>query len=233
MNLRRFMSDMGLSPTARRSATGEPGDPRSRFAATLSLTRSDRHVLGADLNRSESRLCAACPSCASDQPRIAHGERLDGHVEDGCTNAYLDFKYSCQASAEQFQQCAQFLPLRKLTADPARCEPQRMPARRCRAGVRDREDDGVGGRVDIETDHIPELVGELRIVRQLECPDTVRRELVGLRGCRPSCAGTVLVFVVSVPRRLALPPADISGHGHGARRRLQHQQAQQDHGEAE
>jgi len=25
----------------------------------------------------------------------------------------------------------------------------------------DREDDGVGGRVDIETDHIPELVGEL------------------------------------------------------------------------
>ena len=29
----------------------------------------------------------------------------------------------------------------------------------------DREDDGVGGRVDIETDHIPELVGELRIVR--------------------------------------------------------------------
>src|SRR6516162_3948179 len=44
----------------------------------------------------------------------------------------------------------------------------------------DREDDGVGGRVDIETDHIPELVGELRIVRQLECPDTMRRELVGL-----------------------------------------------------
>src|SRR5258708_1323446 len=44
----------------------------------------------------------------------------------------------------------------------------------------DREDDGVGGRVDIETDHIPELVGELRIVRYLECPDTVRRELVGL-----------------------------------------------------
>src|SRR5215475_14041094 len=31
----------------------------------------------------------------------------------------------------------------------------------------DREDDGMGGRVDIETDHVPELVGELRIVRQL------------------------------------------------------------------
>jgi hypothetical protein len=42
----------------------------------------------------------------------------------------------------------------------------------------DREDDGVGGKVDIETDHIPELVGELGIVRQLECPDTMRRELV-------------------------------------------------------
>ena len=54
MNSRRFMSDMGFSPTARRRATGEPGgDPRSRFAATLSLTRSDRHVLGADLNRSD------------------------------------------------------------------------------------------------------------------------------------------------------------------------------------
>jgi hypothetical protein len=38
----------------------------------------------------------------------------------------------------------------------------------------------VGGKVDIETDHIPELVGELGIVRQLECPDTMRRELVGL-----------------------------------------------------
>jgi hypothetical protein len=37
-----------------------------------------------------------------------------------------------------------------------------------------------GGRIDMETDHIPELVGELRIVRQFERPDTVRRELVGL-----------------------------------------------------
>ena len=55
MHSRRLMSDMGFSPTARRRATGEPGgDPRSRFAATLSLTRSDRHVLGADLNRSDS-----------------------------------------------------------------------------------------------------------------------------------------------------------------------------------
>src|SRR5262249_54341379 len=44
----------------------------------------------------------------------------------------------------------------------------------------DREDDGMGGRVDVETDHIPELFGERRIVRQLERPDTMRRELVGL-----------------------------------------------------
>ena len=44
----------------------------------------------------------------------------------------------------------------------------------------DREDDGVGRRIDIEADDIPELVGELRVVRQLEGPDAVRRELVGI-----------------------------------------------------
>src|SRR5258705_6526658 len=45
----------------------------------------------------------------------------------------------------------------------------------------DREDDRVGGRVDIETDHILELLGEPRIVRQLERSDTVRCKLVGLQ----------------------------------------------------
>src|SRR6266571_6127972 len=35
----------------------------------------------------------------------------------------------------------------------------------------DREDDGVGGRVDVEADDVPELRGELRVVRQLERPD--------------------------------------------------------------
>ena len=45
----------------------------------------------------------------------------------------------------------------------------------------DREDDGVGGRIDIETDDVPELLGKFRVLRQLECPDTVRRELVGLQ----------------------------------------------------
>jgi hypothetical protein len=39
----------------------------------------------------------------------------------------------------------------------------------------------VGGRVDIEADHIPELRGELRILRQLERPDAVRCELVCLK----------------------------------------------------
>ena len=44
----------------------------------------------------------------------------------------------------------------------------------------DREDDGVGGRIDVEADHVLELLGELRIVRQLERADAVRRELVGI-----------------------------------------------------
>jgi hypothetical protein len=44
----------------------------------------------------------------------------------------------------------------------------------------DRENDGVGRRVDIKADHVSELLGELRVVRQLERPDAVRRELVGL-----------------------------------------------------
>src|SRR5262249_7982551 len=44
----------------------------------------------------------------------------------------------------------------------------------------DPQDAGMGGRVDVESDPIPELFGERRIVRQLERPDTMRRELVGL-----------------------------------------------------
>ena len=44
-----------------------------------------------------------------------------------------------------------------------------------------REDNGVGGGIDVETDHVPEFFGELRIVRQFECPDTMGRELVGLK----------------------------------------------------
>ena len=45
----------------------------------------------------------------------------------------------------------------------------------------DREDDGMGGRIDVEADDVLELLGELRVVRQLEGPDAVRRELVGLQ----------------------------------------------------
>ena len=44
-----------------------------------------------------------------------------------------------------------------------------------------REHDGVGGRIDIKADDVPELVGKLRVVRQLECPDAVRRKLVSLQ----------------------------------------------------
>jgi hypothetical protein len=65
-------------------------------------------VLGANLNCSESRRWPA------PQTRIAHGERLDGHVEE----ALLDFTCSCQASAEHFQQCAEFLPLRNRGLGP-------------------------------------------------------------------------------------------------------------------
>src|SRR5438132_14435930 len=34
-----------------------------------------------------------------------------------------------------------------------------------------REDDGVGGRIDIETDDVPELLDKLRVLRQFERPD--------------------------------------------------------------
>ena len=45
----------------------------------------------------------------------------------------------------------------------------------------DREDHGVGGRIDVKTHHIPELLGKFRIVRQLEGLDAVRRELVCIK----------------------------------------------------
>jgi hypothetical protein len=56
-----------------------PTAQRSRLNRTLSLPQSGRLVLGANLNCSESRRWAACPSCASTRTRIAHGERLDCH----------------------------------------------------------------------------------------------------------------------------------------------------------
>jgi hypothetical protein len=47
------------------------------------------------------------------QTGIAHGERLYGHLEEGCrTTHFSTLRISRQASAEHFQQCAEFLPLR-------------------------------------------------------------------------------------------------------------------------
>jgi hypothetical protein len=43
----------------------------------------------------------------------------------------------------------------------------------------DREDDGMGRRVDIETDDVADLAGELRIARELEGPQPVRCQAVG------------------------------------------------------
>ena len=42
----------------------------------------------------------------------------------------------------------------------------------------DREDDRMGGRIDVEADDVFELLGELRVRRQLERADAMRRELV-------------------------------------------------------
>jgi hypothetical protein len=61
MNSRRFMSDMGFlphRPTSRHERTGRLAHAAIR--RMLSLPRSDRHVLGADLNRSESGGAARC-----------------------------------------------------------------------------------------------------------------------------------------------------------------------------
>ena len=48
----------------------------------LNLPQKGRLVLGADLKCSESRRWLA-PQCVSSQTRIAHGERLGGHVKEG------------------------------------------------------------------------------------------------------------------------------------------------------
>src|ERR1700682_2533686 len=50
----------------------------------------------------------------------------------------------------------------------------------------DREDDRMGGRIDVEADDVFEFLGELRVVRQLERADAMRRELVGLEDTLPS-----------------------------------------------
>src|SRR5262249_60274849 len=69
------------------------------FPRTLSLARRDRPVLGAGLNCFESRQWQA-PSIAA---HACAGPR---------------FYVSSQASAEHFQQCAEFLPLRNRGLGP-------------------------------------------------------------------------------------------------------------------
>src|SRR5262245_24318629 len=45
----------------------------------------------------------------------------------------------------------------------------------------DRENNRMGGRIDVEADDIRELLGELRVRRQLERAYAMRRELVGFQ----------------------------------------------------
>jgi hypothetical protein len=42
----------------------------------------------------------------------------------------------------------------------------------------DRQDQGMGGRIDVEADDVADLVGEARIIRQLELPHPVRLQAV-------------------------------------------------------
>ena len=91
----------------------------------------------------------------------------------------------------------------------------------------DREDDGVGGRIDVEADDVLELLGELRVVRQLERADAMRRELVGLEDAlhraqahagrlRQHPAGPVGCFARRRPERQIDHPL----HGRGRQRLL-------------
>jgi hypothetical protein len=77
MNWRRLTLSMGSPP--------EPAVPAYR---RLRMPRKHPQVLGAVLNRSESKRRAACPSMVPAQAP--------------------DFTYSRQASAEHFEQCAEF-----------------------------------------------------------------------------------------------------------------------------
>ena len=64
----------------------------------------------------------------------------------------------------------------------------------------DRQHDGMGRRVDIETNDVPELLGELRVLRQLETADAVRLQAMRL------------------PDTLDRRGADADGLGHQAQR---------------
>src|SRR5262249_40617289 len=100
MNPRRFMSGMGTSSPMRY----QPADRSGRLVFRhLSLPRRSRLVLGADQNVL-NRAVYPAPSIASNQASIAHGKRLNAHVEEGCTDhALFDFRCSCQAGAEHLE----------------------------------------------------------------------------------------------------------------------------------
>ncbi len=83
----------------------------------------------------------------------------------------------------------------------------------------------MGGRIDIEADDVFEFLGELRVVRQLERADAMRRELVGFEntlhrtqahpcGFRQHPAGPVGCFSRRRPER----QVDHSLHGAGRQR---------------
>jgi hypothetical protein len=77
MNSRRFMSSMGTSSPCAISAADRP--VRTVFNS-CNLGQRGRQVLGANLKCSESRGWPA-PHVPLTRTRIAHGERLYGHVE--------------------------------------------------------------------------------------------------------------------------------------------------------
>jgi hypothetical protein len=69
----------------------------------------------------------------------------------------------------------------------------------------DREDDGMGGRIDIKPDHVALLVDELRIVGELELLDPVRLEAMrapdALDGTRADLGPPdMLMCGVAIPR---------------------------------
>jgi hypothetical protein len=91
----------------------------------------------------------------------------------------------------------------------------------------DREDGRMGRRIDVEADDVFEFLGELRVVRQLERADAMRRESVGLEdmlhraqahpcGLRQHPAGPVGCFSRRRPER----QVDHSLHGAGRQRLL-------------
>jgi hypothetical protein len=76
-----------------------------RLGVRRCRARRQLHLRNLDLAETAAALSELGRSSSASSPtRIAHGERLDGHVEEGYANHAL--------FAEHFQQCAEFLLLR-------------------------------------------------------------------------------------------------------------------------